>query len=233
MEEIKSDFSQDNRPDDIDEELLNLGPKIEKSARKFKIIAVSVIGIILLFGCWLGDAIIKDSFSTARVTQGKSELVDGIGKMVTANQAADISFKNAIKSFDEAIAKNKSCSEAYFLLGVTYYHWYIYENRLNTNDRNLLDDLGKKIESNLIKATKTKRNFPEAYIYLGSYYYLKGMNSKADASLDMAKKIADHIWKDKQKKKDKWLPYIESTKELIKNKTVSDTPPPLPDGMGL
>ncbi|MEQ8188460.1 MAG: hypothetical protein ABRQ39_10875 [Candidatus Eremiobacterota bacterium] len=233
MEETKSDFSQDKGPDYIDEELLNAGEKIEKPAKKLKTIALSVIGIILLFGCWLGDKIIKESISTASVTQGKGEMVDGIDRMIKPNQGAEISFKNAIKSFEGAIKQNKSCSDAYFFLGVTYYHWYIYEKRIGTSDTNLLDDLSKKTESNLIKATKVKRNFPEAYIYLGAYYYLKEMNSKAAASLDTGRKTGEKIWKDKQKKKDKWLPYIESTKELIKNNTIVEAPPPLPDGIGL
>jgi len=233
MEEMKSDFSQDNSHDYIDEELLNVGDKIDKSAKKLKIITVSVIGIMLLLGCWLGDRIIKESLSAGRVTDGTGEMVQGIEKMVKANQGAEISFKNAIKSFEAAIKQNKNSSDAYFFMGVTYYHWYIYENRLGTSDRNFIEDLGKKTEDNLIKATQIKRKFPEAYIYLGSYYCFKGMSTKARASLDMAQKVAEKIWKDNQKKKDKWLPYIEGVQGLIKDNKTCDIPPPLPDGIGL
>ncbi len=233
MKETKSDFSHGNRYDYSDEEFLKMGEQIEKPAKKLKIITVSVIGIMLLFGCWLGDRIIKESMSTGRVTQGTGEMVDGINKMVKANQGAEISFKNAIKSFDEAIKQNKNCSDAYFFMGVTCYHWYIYENRIGTSDSNFIEDLGKKTESNLIKATQIKRKFPEAYIYLGSYYCLKGMNSKARVSLDMAKKIAEKIWKDKEKKKNKWFPYIEKAEELIKDNKTCNITPPLPDGIGL
>ena len=231
MEERRDDLSQDKGPDFIDEDL-NVGSKIEKSAKKLKIITVSVIAIVLLFGCWLGDYIIKDSISTASVTQGISELVDGINDMVRPS-GAQIGFRNAIKSFEHAAARNKNCSDAYFFMGVTYYHWYIYEKRGKNNDNNLLEDLCKKTESNLIKATKIKKNFPEAYIYLGSYYYLKGMNSKADSTFDMAKKTAENVWKNKEKTKNKWLPYIEKTKELIKNNKTVEVLPPLPGGMGL
>ncbi len=233
MEEIKSDFSQDNRVDHIDEEFVNVGAKIEQSARKIKIITVSVIGIMLLFGCWLGDRIIKESMSTARVTYGAGDMVRGIEEMTKGNQGAELKFKSAIISFEEAIEKDKNCSDAYFFMGVTYYHWYMYEKRIGKADRNVLEDLDKKIENNLIKATQIRRKFPEAYIYLGSYYCLKGMNSKASESFDRAKKIAEKLWKDKERKRNKWLPYIENAEKLIKDNKTFDSPPPLPDGIGV
>ncbi|HPZ07572.1 MAG TPA: hypothetical protein PL110_05625 [Candidatus Eremiobacteraeota bacterium] len=215
---------EDKAGEQILNDLKDFGAKQKEAEKKTRIITLSVIAVLVIAACWFGDRIIRrETLGKARLSEGIGELAVGL-RLFAHPSGPTSNFACAIKSFDMAISQDKSFADAYYLRGVTYFYMYAYEK-----NKGISTTADREAETDLTRSIKLKRNYPEAYIYLGTLYYLKSMPARATPELDKGIKVANKIWKNSTTKRERWINFAVSVKEKIKNNQNALLLPPYPE----
>ncbi len=227
-----NDYNDSGFKEGSDEARINLeefsNKQHEVNAKVKKI--TTVVGIVfLLTVCFFAHRIITNVLAQGRIQDGIYEMKNGLRIINRPDGAASDCFDNAIISLNSAIKYDWYSSEAYYLIGISHYYKYFYKKTIlfEKDSPGMSEDLGN-MNIYLNKAIKCKSNYPEAHVYMGVYYCEKQKYDEALKEFDLGREYAEKVWKDRPKQKDKWLPFLESTIENLKNKNYNLANPPIP-----